>query len=88
MLGAPVHERIKNDAYHTIDPRCIAHLDKVWPLRGREFIEPMAGYGQLLWDVEACGGVLLVLGYRRLLTPEGPLAPFAHGNASGQGHSA
>ncbi|MET0653689.1 MAG: hypothetical protein ABWY63_14355 [Hyphomicrobiaceae bacterium] len=58
MLGAPVHERIANDAYHTLDPRCIGHLDKVWPLKGRPFIEPMAGYGQLIWDIEGCGGIL------------------------------
>jgi hypothetical protein len=38
--------------------------------------------------VEACGGVLLTLGYRWLLAPGGPPAPVSHGSAPGQGHAA
>jgi len=58
MLGVSQHAREGNDAYATIDERCVQHLDKVWPLRGRMFVEPMAGYGDLVWQVEQCGGIL------------------------------
>jgi hypothetical protein len=58
MLAATVYERAPNDLYATIDPRCVAYLNKVWPLRGRRFIEPMAGYGDLVREVEKHGGVL------------------------------
>jgi hypothetical protein len=51
-----VHARRPNDIYATIDKRCVAHLNKVWPLRGRTFVEPMAGYGDLIKQVESHGG--------------------------------
>jgi hypothetical protein len=58
MLGSPAYSREPNDHYATIDPRCIEYLDKVWPLDGRHFVEPMAGYGDLIWQAEACGAIL------------------------------
>jgi len=48
--------RRPNDIYATIDDRCVDHLNKVWPLRGRSYIEPMAGYGDLIKQIGKHGG--------------------------------
>jgi hypothetical protein len=58
MLGAPIHEREPNDLYATIDGRCVDHLHKVWPLTSVMFVEPMAGFGDLIAQIELYGGIL------------------------------
>jgi hypothetical protein len=58
MLRSANAARKPNDIYATIDTRCVAHLNKVFPLQGISFIEPMAGYGDLVKQIEHYGGSL------------------------------
>ena len=54
------YARIPADAYFTIDARCVAHLDRVFPLHGVLFTEPCAGTGHLIDALEEVGAVLEV----------------------------
>jgi len=59
----PMHKpsrfvRVPQEAYFTIDRRCVQHLDRVFPLSGIRFSEPCAGQGDMVKALEECGAVL------------------------------
>jgi hypothetical protein len=58
LLGKARHDRVFADFYGTVDGRCVEHLGRVFPLGGQAFVEPCAGQGHLVWQLEQHGAVL------------------------------
>ena len=49
------YTRIPFDAYHTIDKRAVIALNEVWSVAGKRILEPCAGKGCMMRDLEHKG---------------------------------